>query len=254
MYAATLIVIEDWLRALKLPVVLLQPRGVDAHEVMLTVRMVRAAARSRRIVAIGAIESYLPTLQRALGARCPPVMRLIKHLQPPPDDLHIWLDLRSARECCAWLMHWAEQDGLTNRAVRQAWRRVQLLFRQLEHQRDQLRSRLQGKYYLALHDAYRPLTRSLGLRSLGSLQPDEEHPPSLLRLRQLMERARRVPLAGVLSASPAPLAEAVARQLGVPLILADTLEQPLPVAGGQSAHDYFQRYADLLTALQSLAR
>jgi len=249
MYAATLSVIYDWLRALELPAVLLQPRGVDAHEVMLNVRMVQRAAQARRIIAIGGgLESYLPALERALGTHCPPIMRLMEHLLPPPDDLHIWLDLAYARQSCTWLMRWAQVDGLATRAVRQAWRRVQLLFRQLEVRRDGLRSYLQGKYYLAQHDAYRPLTRSLGLHSLGSLQPDEEHPPSLPRLRRLMEQARRVPLVGVWSATPEGIAATVARRLGVPLVIADTLEQPDP------ERDYFERYANLLTALQSLAR
>ncbi|MEN3000269.1 MAG: zinc ABC transporter substrate-binding protein [Armatimonadota bacterium] len=249
MYAATLSPLYDWLRALELPAVLLQPRGVDAHEVMLNVRMVQRALRARRIVAIGGgMEGYLSALTRALGRRCPPVMRLIEYLQPPPDDLHLWLDLGQARQSCAWLMRWAQADGLVNRSVRQAWRRVLLRFRQLEVQRDALRSHLQGKYYLALHDAYRPLTRSLGMHSLGSLLPDEEHPPSLPRLRRQLERAQRVPLAAVLSTTAEGIALTVARRLRVPLILADTLEQPDP------KRDYFQRYAALLTALQSLAR
>ena len=37
MYAATLGVLYDWLILLELPAALLQPRGVDAHEVMLNV-------------------------------------------------------------------------------------------------------------------------------------------------------------------------------------------------------------------------
>ena len=249
MYAATLSAIYDWLVALELPAVLLQPRGVDAHEVLLNVRMVQRAAQARRVIAVGGgLESYLPILERALGSRCPPIMRLTVHLQPPPHDLHIWLDLAYARQSCTWLMRWAQMDGLATRAVRPAWRRVQLLFRQLEVRRDVLRSHLQGKYYLAQHDAYRPLTRSLGMQSLGSLQPDEEQSPSLPRLKHLLEQARRVPLVGVLSAAPGGIAATVARHLGVPMIIADTLEQPVP------ERDYFQRYAALLTALQRLAR
>ncbi len=249
MYAATLSAIYDWLRALKLPAVLLQPRGVDAHEVMLNVRMVRRAVQARRLIAIGGgLEGYLPALVRALGMNCPPLMRLMDYLQPSPDDPHIWLDLEYARQSCAWLMDWAQVDGLVSRASLQAWRQVQIQFRQLTVQRDALRARLQGRYYLAQHDAYRPLTRSLGMQALGSLQIDEEHPVSLLRLQRLMERARRVPLAGVLSATAGGVAETVARQLNVPLVIADTLEEHDPT------RDYFQRYADLLTALRTLAR
>jgi ABC-type Zn2+ transport system substrate-binding protein/surface adhesin len=128
-----------------------------------------------------------------------------------------------------------------------AWRKMQLLFRQLEVRRDALRPKLQGQYYLAQHDAYRPLTRRLGMQSLGSLLPDEAHPPSLLRLRRLMEQARRVPVACVLSSTSEGLAASMARWLRVPLIVADTLEQYDP------EHDYFQRYANLLTDLQRLA-
>jgi len=249
MYAATLGVIYDWLHALTLPTVLLQPRGVDAHEVMLNVRMVQTAARARRLIAAGGgLEGYLPTLERALGRRCPPLMRLIEHLQPPADDVHFWLDLEYAHQSVHQLMRWAQADGLMTPTVRRAWQQVQQRLFQLKEQRDVLRRLLKGKYYLAQHDAYRPLTRALGMHSLGSLQPDEEHPPSLPRLRRLMERAQRVPLMGVLSATPEGIAAIVARRLGVPLIVADTLELPDPT------RDYFERYAQLLTALQSLAR
>jgi ABC-type Zn2+ transport system substrate-binding protein/surface adhesin len=216
---------------------------------MLNVRMVQTALRARRIVAVGGgLEGYLPHLERALGTRCPPIMYLVGHLRPRPDDLHLWLDLGYARQSCAWLVRWAEEDGLATRAVRQAWRRVQLLFRQLEVLRNALRAHLIGKYYLAQHDAYRPLTRALGMQSLGSLQLDEEHPPSLPHLRRLIERAQRVPLACVLSNAPTGVAATVARRLGVPLVIADTLEMPDPT------RDYFQRYADLLKALQTLAQ
>jgi ABC-type Zn uptake system ZnuABC Zn-binding protein ZnuA len=248
MYAATIGVIYDWLKQLELPAVLLQPRGMDAHEVMLNVRMVREAARARRILAIGGtLEGYLPALERALGKRCPPIMPFAAHLQPPPDDPHLWLDLEQARACCALIMRWASEDGLRHRGVGMAWRKMQLLFRQLEVRCDALRPKLQGQYYLAQHDAYRPLTRRLGMQSLGSLLPDEAHPPSLLRLRRLMEQARRVPVACVLSSTSEGLAASMARWLRVPLIVADTLEQYDP------EHDYFQRYANLLTDLQRLA-
>jgi len=248
MYAATIGVIYDWLKQLELPAVLLQPRGMDAHEVMLNVRMVRQAARARRIVAIGgSLEGYLPALERALGKRCPPIMRFMTHLRPTPSDPHLWLDLEQARACCALILRWASEDGLLTNRVRQAWRRMQLLFRQLEVRRDALRTPLQGRYYLALHDAYRPLTHRLGMHSLGSLLPHEEQPISLQRLRQLIERARRVPLACVLSSTSEGLAAAVAQHLRVPLIVADTLEQYDP------ERNYFLRYSNLLTDLQRLA-
>ncbi len=47
MYAATLGVLADWVRALELPVALLQPRSTDAHETPLTVRIVRTALGAR---------------------------------------------------------------------------------------------------------------------------------------------------------------------------------------------------------------
>ena len=248
MYAATIGVIYDWLKQLELPAVLLQPRGMDAHEVMLNVRMVREAARARRIVAIGgSLKGYLPALERALGKRCPPIMPFAAHLQPPPDDPHLWLDLEQARACCALMLRWAAEDGLLTNRARQAWRQMQLQFRQLEVRRDALRSKLQGQYYLAQHDAYRPLTRRLGMQSLGSLLPNEEQPISLQRLRQLIERTRRVPVACVLSSTSEGLAATVARHLRVPLIVADTLEQYDP------ERNYFLRYSNLLTDLQRLA-
>lgn len=246
MYGATLGVIADWVRALNLPSVLLQPRGTDAHEVSLTVRMVYRARQCRRIVAIGGgLEGYLESLQRALGATCPPIMELVHALQPHPADLHLWIDWRLARASCQLILHWAEQDRLITTSVRQGWQRTQFLFRGLEVQIRQLRPRTQGRAYIAVHDAYRPLTQLLGMHSLGSLQPDEEHPPSLQKLRQVIREGRRQRVAFVLSHQPRGVGATAARLLGVPLVLADTLERPNP------ERDYFLRYADLLASLEA---
>ncbi len=246
MYGATLGVIADWLRALELESVLLQPMGADAHEASLTVRMVYRARQCRRIVAIGGgLEGYLEPLRRALGRHGPPIMELVAVLQPPPQDLHLWLDWRQARASCALIRTWAEEDGLLTPRVRQGWQRTQLRFRTLRAQVEQLRPRTQGKAYLAVHDAYRPLTRLLGMQSLGSLQPDEEHPPSLQRLRQSIAQARQQRVVFVLSHKLSGVGATVARLLKVPLVLADTLERPDP------ERDYFERYADLLASLEA---
>ncbi|MFQ3611304.1 MAG: zinc ABC transporter substrate-binding protein [Fimbriimonadales bacterium] len=246
MYGATLGVIGDWLSALDLPQVVLQPQGTDAHEVALNVRMVHQARRCRRIIAVGGgLEGYLEALHRALGRHHPPMMELVHHLRPNPDDLHIWLDPDWAYRSCEWLMRWAEEDGLVNPSVRQAWRRTQLRFRQLWGAVERVRTLVQGKTYIAVHDAYRPLTRRLGMRSLGSLMPHEEHPPSLQTLRAMVERGRKERVAFVLSREPTGVGATVARLLGVPLLLADTLEHREPT------RDYFQRYLDLLATLEA---
>jgi hypothetical protein len=244
MYAATLGVLADWARALELPVVLLQPRSADAHETPLTVRMVRTALQARAVIAVGGgLEGYLPALQRATQGKTP-IRTLLDHLRPAPDDLHIWLDLGNARQSCEQILRWSAQDGLLGIAQRQAWRRTQLLFRQLEVQVREARRVLQGKAYIAVHDAYRPLTRRLGMRSLGSLQPDHERPPSLQAFRSALARARQARVAMVLCAEESPLGTTAARLLRVPLVLADTLEMPDPT------RDYFTRLARLIAALQ----
>lgn len=247
MYAATLAVIADWIRALELPVLLIQPRHADAHETSLTVRMVQQALRSKRVVAIGGgLEGYLPALQRALQQRVP-ITPLVDHLHPPPKNLHFWLDLGSARQCCAQILSWAQLDGFVGIAQRQAWVRTQLLFRQLQTRLREARGALQGKAYLAVHDAYLPLTQSLGMRSLGSLQPDHEHPPSLQRLRTAIEQGRRARVAMVLASEPSGVGATVARILGVPLVIADTLEMPDP------EYDYFARMGGLIDTLVQAA-
>ena len=244
MYAATLGVLADWARALELPVVLLQPRSADAHETPLTVRMVRTALQARAVIAVGGgLEGYLPALQRATQGKTP-IRTLLDHLRPTPDDLHIWLDLGYARQSCEQILRWAAQDGLLGIAQRQAWRRTQLLFRQLEVAVREARRTLQGKAYIAVHDAYRPLTQRLGMRSLGSLQPDHERPPSLHAFRRALARARQVRVAMVLCADESPLGTTAARLLRVPLVLADTLEIPDPT------RDYFTRLARLIAALR----
>ena len=244
MYAATLAVVSDWVRALELPVALLQPRSADAHETPLTVRMVHTALGARAVLAVGGgLEGYLPALQRALQGKTP-IRTLLDHLRPTPDELHIWLDLGYARQSCEQILRWATQDGLLGLAQRQAWRRTELLFRQLAVQAREARATLQGKAYLAVHDAYRPLTQRLGMRSLGSLQPDHERPPSLQAFRNAIARARRARVAMVLCADESPLGATAARLLQVPLVLADTLESPDP------EHDYFTRLAGLIDALR----
>ena len=243
MYAATLAVVADWARALELPVALLQPRSADAHETPLNVRMVRTALQAKVVLAIGGgLEGYLPALQRATQGKTP-IRTLLDHLRPAPDDLHIWLDLGYARQSCEQILRWAAQDGLLGLAQRQAWRRTELLFRQLAVQAREARATLQGKAYLAVHDAYRPLTQRLGMRSLGSLQPDHERPPSLQAFRDAIARARRARVAMVLCADESPLGTTAARLLQVPLVRADTLETPDPT------RDYFTRMVQLLTAL-----
>lgn len=243
MYVATLSVVADWLRALALPVATIQPRSADAHETPLSVRMVRQSLHAKRVIAVGGgLEGYLEALGRALGRRVP-ISLLVNHLQPPPDDLHIWLDLRYVRQSCAQSLRWAREDGLAGAAQRQAWARTQLQILQLERRVREARSALHGMAYLAVHDAYRPLTRQLGMRSLGSLQPDHERPPSLQHLRAAIEQGRRAGAAMVLSSEPSDIGATVARTLGVPLVLADTLETP------DAAHDYFARFAGLVNAL-----
>jgi hypothetical protein len=244
MYAATLAVVADWARALELPVALLQPRSADAHETPLTVRMVRLALGARAVIAVGGgLEGYLPALQRALQGKTP-IRTLLDHLRPAPDELHIWLDLGYARQSCEQILRWAAQDGLLGLAQRQAWRRTELLFRQLAVRMREARTTLQGKAYLAVHDAYRPLTQQLGMHSLGSLQPDHERPPSLQAFRDALARARRARVAMVLCADESPLGATAARLLQVPLVLADTLEMPDP------QRDYFMRMVGLIDALQ----
>ena len=243
MYAATLAVVADWARALELPVALLQPRSADAHETPLNVRMVRTALQAKAVLAVGGgLEGYLPALQRALRGRVP-IRTLLDHLRPTPDNLHIWLHLGYARQSCEQILRWAAQDGLLGLGQRQAWRRTELLFRQLAVQAREARATLQGKAYLAVHDAYRPLTQRLGMRSLGSLQPDHERPPSLQAFRDAIARARRARVAMVLCADESPLGTTAARLLQVPLVRADTLETPDPT------RDYFTRMVQLLTAL-----
>lgn len=247
MYAATLGVLADWARALELPIALLQPRSADAHETPLTVRMVRTALQAKAVLAVGGgLEGYLPALQRALQGRVP-IRTLLDHLHPTPDNLHIWLDLGYARQSCEQILRWAAQDGLLGVAQRQAWRRTQLLFRQLEVRAREARGVLQGKAYIAVHDAYRPLTQRLGMRSLGSLQPDHERPPSLQAFRDALMRARQANVAMVLCADESPLGTTAARLLRVPLVLADTLEMPDP------QRDYFTRMAHLIETLQRAA-
>lgn len=247
MYAATLGVIADWIRALELPVALIQPRHADAHETPLNVRMVQQCLRARRVIAVGdGLEGYLRALARALQRRAV-ISTLIDHLQPPPDDLHIWLDVRYARQSCRQILRWAVEDGLVGAVQRQAWARVQLQFRQLEARVREARSVLQGKAYLAVHDAYLPLTRQLGMRSLGSLQPDHERPPSLHRLRRAIQQGRRAGVVMVLTAEPSGVGATVARLLRAPLVIADTLEPP------DFENDYFARFAGLVRALQEAA-
>ena len=244
MYAATLAVVADWARALELPVALLQPRSADAHETPLNVRMVRLALGARAVIAVGGgLEGYLPALQRATQGKTP-IRTLLDHLRPAPDDLHIWLDLGYARQSCEQILRWAAQDGLQGLGQRQAWRRTELLFRQLAVRAREARTTLQGKAYLAVHDAYRPLTARLGMHSLGSLQPDHERPPSLQAFRDALARARRARVAMVLCADESPLGATAARVLQVPLVRADTLETPDPT------RDYFMRMVGLIEAVQ----
>jgi hypothetical protein len=82
------------------------------------------------------------------------------------------------------------------------------------------------------------------MRSLGSLQPDHERPPSLQAFRSALTRARQARVAMVLCAEESPLGATAARLLRVPLVLADTLEMPDPT------RDYFTRLARLIAALQ----
>ncbi|MCS6924055.1 MAG: metal ABC transporter substrate-binding protein [Fimbriimonadales bacterium] len=245
MYAATLGVIADWIRALELPAVLIQPRSADAHETPLTVRMIQRALQARRIIGVGGgLEGYLDALARALQNRVP-IYALTDHLLPRPENLHLWLDLRYARQSCEQILRWATEDGLTTTTQRQAWARTQLLFRQLEVRVREARLKLAGVAYLAIHDAYLPLTQRLGMRSLGSLQPDHERPPSLQNLRRAIEVSRRAGVGMVLANEPSALGATVARLLRVPLVIADTLELPDP------ENDYFARLAGLIRAIES---
>ncbi|CUU06104.1 MAG: metal ABC transporter substrate-binding protein [Fimbriimonadales bacterium] len=266
MYGATLGVIADWVRALNLPVQLLQPRGVDAHEAALTVRMVQQALRCRRVIAIGGgLEGYLDALRRILRPAHIPIMELAEiveghshhdsllnhaHTRHPhaPASLHLWLDVKRAYTSCEHIFNWAQADGLAGAPVRSGWRRTQLRFRQLQGAIENLRPLVQGKAYIAVHDAYRPLTETLGMRSLGSLQPDEETPPNLQKLREVIQRARREPVLFVLSHTERGVGATLARILKIPLVLADTLEQVEP------RRDYFQRFLDLLASLEAGAR
>ncbi|OYT69011.1 MAG: hypothetical protein CFK48_09640 [Armatimonadetes bacterium CP1_7O] len=247
MYAATLSVIADWIRALALPAISVQPRSADAHETPLTVRMVQLALRSTRVIAVGGgLEGYLPALQHILKKRTP-VSTLYDHLQPTPRNLHFWLDCGAAYQSCEGILRWAVADRLVGAAQRQAWARTQLRFRHLESRVREARLHLQGKTYLAVHDAYLPLTQRLGMRSLGSLQPDHERPPSLQRLRAALEQGKRAGVAMVLCSEPSELGAMVARKLGAPLVLADTLEMPRPDS------DYFTRFLGLVNALEQAA-
>jgi|GEM_PF-937361 len=273
MYAATLAVIADWIHLLELPAVLIQPRGADAHEAALTVRMIRQSLRAKRIIATGIVEAYLPALERALQGRVP-INRLVTYLQPPPEDPHIWLDVSYVRQSAAQILRWAEQDGLLTLTQRQAWQRFQLQLRQVQVRIREARRTLQGKTYFAIHDAYSPLTRQLGMRSLGSLDDsqgtrrfvhqhehehghghphehghahDHGHSSTLLALRHLVEEARREGVSMVLTPAPNSVATTIARLLRVPLIVADTLELPNP------RHDYFARLLGLVEALERAA-
>lgn len=260
MYAATLAVIADWVRALNLPAALLQPRSADTHETPLNVRMVRTALRARAVIGVGGgLEGYLPALERALKGKTP-IRTLIDTLYPalepthapphhthPTRDLHIWLNLPLARRSCELILDWAARDGLQGVAQRQAWRRTQVLFRQLELQMREARRALQGKAYIAVHDAYRPLTQQLGMRSLGSLQPDHERLPNPQAFRATIAQAREEGVAMVLADAGSSLGAAAARLLRVPLVVADTLEMPDPT------RDYFARMATLIESLQRAA-
>lgn len=258
MYGATLGVIADWIQALRLPVQLLQPRGVDAHESGLTVRMVQQALRCRRIFVVGGgLEGYLPALHKAIRPRGIPIVELAhpqeehEHRSPyrhAPANLHIWLDVAHSLKSCERILAWADADGLTDSQVRQGWRRTQLRFRQLQVAIDRLRPLVAGKAYVAVHDAYHLLTRALSMRSLGSLQPDEETPPNLLKLRQIILRARSERVLFVLSHTEKGIGLNLARLLKVPLVLADTLERVDP------HRDYFERFHDMLASLEAGAR
>ena len=259
MYGATLAVIADWLRTLNLPALLLQPRGFDAHEVALTVRTVQYALRCQRIIAIGGgLEGYLEPLRRALRPHTIPLMELVREESPhawdharhahASPDLHLWLDVARSLASCERILDWARADGLITPSVRQGWRQTQLRFLQIQGALQRLRPRTQQKAYVAVHDAYRPLTRNLGMRSLGSLQTDEETPPNLQKLRQIILKARREPTIFVLSHTEQGIGVMVARILRVPLVLADTLERVDPT------RDYFQRFLDLLASIEAGAR
>ncbi|MDW8107428.1 MAG: zinc ABC transporter substrate-binding protein [Armatimonadota bacterium] len=274
MYAATLAVIADWIGLLELPTVLIQPRGADAHETPLTVRMVQRALSARRVIATGLVEEYLPALERVLQGRVP-INRLAAHLQPPPEDGHIWLDVRYVRQCGAQILQWATQDGLVNIPQRQAWQRFQLQLRHVQVRIREARRVLQGNAYLATHDAYLPLTQQLGMRSLGSFSVrgfsrrfvhQHAHPhahehfhehghahdhgvmSTIAAMRHFITEARREGAAMVLTPKPSPLANTLARTLRVPLVIADTLEMPDP------HHDYFARIQGLIDALERAAR
>jgi hypothetical protein len=84
MYAATLGVLADWVRALELPVALLQPRSTDAHETPLTVRIVRTALGARAVIAVGGgLEGYLPRCDALCRAKRPSA-RCSTTCAPPP--------------------------------------------------------------------------------------------------------------------------------------------------------------------------
>lgn len=246
MYGATLPPVYDWLSALGAPVVRLQPKGVDAHDAALTTRMVWQAARCRQIFAVGlGIENYLAPLQRALGKRCPPIERLGEHLQT--DDPHIWFDTRHARACLRRMtLLLGDMEPRRKAHYQERFKHCDRQLNALDSQINRIARRHQGKYYIAQHDAFLLLTRRLGLRSLGSYQPDHERPPSLSQLLHLIHRARGLPLLCVISSEASDVGENLAHLLQVPHIVLDTLEHPHP------QFNYFQRMKETLEILETV--
>lgn len=240
MYGATLPPVYDWLSALGAPVVRLQPPGAEAHDVALTTRMVWRAARCRALFGIGlGMENYLTSLQRALGKRCPPIERLGEHLQT--DDPHIWFDTRHARACLQRMtLLLGDMEPRRKAHYQERFKQCDRQLNALDSQINRIARSHQGKYYIAQHDAFRLLTRRLGLRSLGSYQPDHERPPSLSHLLHLIHRARRLPVLCVIGSEESDVGENLARQLQVPHLVLDTMEYPHPQL------NYFQRMKETL--------
>jgi ABC-type Zn uptake system ZnuABC Zn-binding protein ZnuA len=246
MYGATLPPVFDWLSALGAPVVRLQPPGAEAHDVALTTRIVWRAAKCRRIFGIGlSMESYLAALQTALGKRCPPIERLGEHLKT--DDPHIWFDTRHARTCLQRMtLLLGEYEPGRRASYHQRLRQSQQQLDALDTQIKRIARKHQGKYYIAQHDAFRLLTRRIGLNSLGSFQPDHERPPSLSHLLQLIKRARSLPLLCVIGSERSDVGENLAHELRVPYLIMDTQEHPHP------QRDYFERMRVTLEGLERL--
>lgn len=191
------------------------------------------------------METYLTALQRALGKRCPPIVRLGEHLQT--DEPHIWFDTRHARACLQQItLLLGDLEPGRKSHYQGRFKQCDRQLNALDSQIKRIARRHQGKSYIAQHDAFRLLTRRMGLNSLGSFQPDHERPPSLSHLLRLIQRARSLPLLCVIGSEENDVGDNLARQLHVPYFVLDTLEYPHP------QQDYFERMKEVLERFEKL--